>query len=75
MKKGMNTAILEGRQSLTNLVNGMLSEIPAAAVAMMLENLYNELNKVVEEAAEKEKEEVLRQEEAESQQVVYDPEE
>lgn len=75
MKKGINTATLEGRQALTNLVNEMLEDVPVVTVAMMLESLYGELNKLVKETVAKEKEEMAKQEEIESQQVEYKPEE
>ena len=74
-KKGVNTAILEGKQLMADTVNGLLKEgIPPIVVSMVIEGLYNELNDLVAKTIDKEKEQVQKQQELNDSQVLYEPE-
>lgn len=75
-KKGSNTIVVEAKDNLVNSVNECIQMgVPAAMVAIMLENVLHDLNTNVKKVLELEDEEYQKQLIVENQQVEYVPEE
>ena len=72
MDKGVNTTILNAKNTLAETINSVLKEgIPPVVVSMIVEGLYNELDILVKQTIEKEQEQIQTQKEAEQSQVLY----
>lgn len=72
MDKGVNTTILNAKNTLAEAINSVLKEgIPPVVVSMIVEGLYNELDVLVKQTVEKEQEQIQAQKEAEQSQVLY----
>lgn len=75
MDKGVNTTILNAKNTLAKTINSVLKEgIPPVVVSMIVEGLYNELDVLVKQTVEKEQEQIQTQKEAEQSQVLYNTE-
>jgi len=75
MDKGVNTTILNAKNTLAETINSVLKEgIPPVVVSMIVEGLYNELDVLVKQTIEKEQEQIKTQKEAEQSQVLYNME-
>lgn len=75
MDKGVNTTILNAKNTLAETINSVLKEgIPPVVVSMIVEGLYNELDVLVKQTIEKEQEQIKTQKEAEQNQVLYNME-
>lgn len=75
MDKGVNTTILNAKNTLAETINSVLKEgIPPVIVSMIVEGLYNELDVLVKQTVEKEQEQIQAQKEAEQSQVLYNTE-
>lgn len=75
MDKGVNTTILNAKNTLAETINSVLKEgIPPVVVSMIVEGLYNELDILVKQTIEKEQEQIQTQKEAEQSQVLYNME-
>lgn len=75
MDKGVNTTILNAKNTLAETINSVLKEgIPPVIVLMIVEGLYNELDVLVKQTVEKEQEQIQAQKEAEQSQVLYNTE-
>lgn len=75
MDKGVNTTILNAKNTLAETINSVLKEgIPPVVVSMIVEGLYNELDILVKQTIEKEQEQIQTQKEAEQNQVLYNME-
>lgn len=75
MDKGVNTTILNAKNTLAETINSVLKEgIPPVIVSMIVEGLYNELDVLVKQTVEKEQEQIQTQKEAEQSQVLYNTE-
>ena len=75
MDKGVNTTILNAKNTLTETIISVLKEgIPPVVVSMIVEGLHNELDILVKQTVEKEQEQLKTQKEAEQSQVLYNSE-
>ena len=76
MDKGVNTIITEDRKLLASLINNMIKEgVPLSVIALMVENVYADVNKLLEESLIKEKSDYTKKQEAENdEQVLYEGE-
>lgn len=75
MDKGVNTTILNAKNTLAETINSVLKEgIPPVVISMIVEGLYNELDILVKQTIEKEQEQIQTQKEAEQNQVLYNME-
>lgn len=76
MDKGVNTIITEDRKLLASLINNMIKEgVPLSVIALMVENVYVDVNKLLEESLIKEKSDYTKKQEAENdEQVLYEGE-
>lgn len=75
MDKGVNTTILNAKNTLAETIISVLKEgIPPVVVSMIVEGLYNELDILVKQTVEKEQEQLKTQKEAEQSQVLYNSE-
>ena len=75
MDKGVNTTILNAKNTFAETINSVLKEgIPPVVVSMIVEGLYNELDILVKQTIEKEQEQIQTQKEAEQNQVLYNME-
>lgn len=76
MDKGVNTIITEDRKLLASLINNMIKEgVPLSVIALMIENVYADVNKLLEESLIKEKSDYTKKQEAENdEQVLYEGE-
>lgn len=74
MNKGVNTIILNAKETLAETINSVLKEgVPPVVVSMIVEGLYNELDVLAKKTIEKENEQVQKQQELNDSQVLYDP--
>lgn len=72
MDRGVNTTILNAKNTLAETINNILKEgIPPVVVSMIVEGLYNELDNLVKKTVEKEQEQFQNKKELEDNQVLY----
>lgn len=72
MDRGVNTTILNAKDTLAETINNILKEgVPPIVVSMIVEGLYNELDILVKQTVEKEQEQFQRKKELEDNQVLY----
>lgn len=72
MDRGVNTTILNAKDTLTETINNILKDgVPPIVVSMIVEGLYNELDILVKQTVEKEQEQFQSKKELEDNQVLY----
>ena len=71
--KGFNTLILESKGKLFNTVQEIAKEVPISIVALMLENILQEVNTLTQQQVKQEKEKYEQVQQAKSEQVEYVP--
>ncbi len=72
MDRGVNTTILNAKDTLAETINNILKDgVPPIVVSMIVEGLYNELDILVKQTVEKEQEQFQRKKELEDNQVLY----
>lgn len=72
MDKGVNTTILNAKNTLAETINNILKDgVPPVVVSMIVEGLYNELDVLVKQTVEKEQEQFQSKKELEDNQVLY----
>ena len=72
MDRGVNTTILNAKNTLAETINNILKDgVPPIVVSMIVEGLYNELDILVKQTVEKEQEQFQSKKELEDNQVLY----
>ena len=72
MDRGVNTTILNAKDTLAETINNILKDgVPPIVVSMIVEGLYNELDILVKQTVEKEQEQFQSKKELEDNQVLY----
>ena len=72
MDRGVNTTILNAKDTLAETINNILKDgVPPIVVSMIVEGLYNELDILVKQTVEKEQEQFQRKKELDDNQVLY----
>lgn len=72
MDRGVNTTILNAKNTLAETINNILKDgVPPVVVSMIVECLYNELDVLVKQTVEKEQEQFQSKKELEDNQVLY----
>lgn len=72
MDRGVNTTILNAKNTLAETINNILKDgVPPVVVSMIVEGLYNELDILVKQTVEKEQEQFQNKKELEDNQVLY----
>lgn len=72
MDIGVNTTILNAKDTLAETINNILKDgVPPIVVSMIVEGLYNELDILVKQTVEKEQEQFQSKKELEDNQVLY----
>lgn len=72
MDRGVNTTILNAKDTLAETINNILKDgVPPVVVSMIVEGLYNELDILVKQTVEKEQEQFQSKKELEDNQVLY----
>lgn len=72
MDRGVNTTILNAKNTLAETINNILKDgVPPVVVSMIVEGLYNELDILVKQTVEKEQEQFQSKKELEDNQVLY----
>lgn len=72
MDRGVNTTILNAKETLAETINSILKDgVPPIVVSMIVEGLYNELDVLVKQTIEKEQEQFQNKKELEDNQVLY----
>lgn len=72
MDRGVNTTILNAKDTLAETINNILKDgVPPIVVSMIVEGLYNELDILVKQTVEKEQEQFQSKKELEDKQVLY----
>ena len=72
MDRGVNTTILNAKETLAETINSILKDgVPPIVVSMIVEGLYNELDVLVKQTLEKEQEQFQNKKELEDNQVLY----
>lgn len=72
MDRGVNTTILNAKETLAETINNILKDgVPPIVVSMIVEGLYNELDILVKQTVEKEQEQFQSKKELEDKQVLY----
>ena len=72
MDRGVNTTILNAKDTLAETINNILKDgVPPVVVLMIVEGLYNELDVLVKQTVEKEQEQFQSKKELEDNQVLY----
>lgn len=72
MDRGVNTTILNAKETLAETINNILKDgVPPIVVSMIVEGLYNELDILVKQTVEKEQEQFQSKKELEDNQVLY----
>ena len=72
MDRGVNTTILNAKDTLAETINNILKDgVPPIFVSMIVEGLYNELDILVKQTVEKEQEQFQSKKELEDKQVLY----
>lgn len=72
MDRGVNTTILNAKNTLAETINNILKDgVPPVVVSMIVEGLYNELDVLVKQTVEKEQEQFQNKKELEDNQVLY----
>ena len=71
--KGFNTLILESKGKLFNTVQEIAKEVPISIVALMLENILQEVNTLTQQQVKQEKEKYEQVQQAKSELVEYVP--
>lgn len=72
MDRGVNTTILNAKNTLAETINNILKDgVPPVVVSMIVEGLYNELDVLVKQTVEKEQEQFQSKKELEDNQVLY----
>lgn len=72
MDRGVNSTILNAKDTLAETINNILKDgVPPIVVSMIVEGLYNELDILVKQTVEKEQEQFQRKKELEDNQVLY----
>lgn len=74
-KKGINTIVVEAKDSIVKTVNDCMKQgLPSAMVSIMLEGILMDLNNNVKKVLETEQDEYNKELEKEKNQVEYIPE-
>lgn len=72
MDRGVNTTILNAKDTLAETINNILKDgVPPIVVSMIVEGLYNELDILVKQTVKKEQEQFQSKKELEDKQVLY----
>lgn len=72
MDKGVNTIILDAKQSITNTINEVLKQgVPVIVVNMIVESLLRDLDGALTNTIKQEQDKYEKQQEVQSEQVPY----
>lgn len=74
MSKGFNTIVLESKGKLVQTVNEITKDVPISVVALMLENVLQEVNSITQQQVKQEKDKYEQEQKENIEQVEYVPE-